>query len=178
VNFVNNQVNPNTGSITVRGIFTNAKPENGIRLLSPGMFTRIRLPIGQPHAALLVIDRAITSDQGLKYVYVVNAESKIESRRVTPGALQEDGLRVISEGLKPDDLVVVGALPQIQPRMQVQTENVAMPSFRPEAAQGDTAPSTAPASTAGSKTSPNVKQGTAPAPAKPSAPSAPDKGGE
>jgi multidrug efflux system membrane fusion protein len=175
VNFVNNQVNPNTGSITVRGIFANPKPENGIRLLSPGMFTRIRLPIGQPHEALLVIDRAITSDQGLKYVYVVNAESKIESRRVTPGALQEDGLRVISDGLKPDDTVVVGALPQIQPRMQVQTEKVVMPSFRPESTQGETAPSTAPTKTAGAKNTANEKPGTAPV--KSSPPPSPNKGG-
>ena len=57
------------------------------------MFVRIRLPIGQPHPALLVIDRAIGSDQGLKYVYVVDAENKVQYRRVTTGALQEDGLR-------------------------------------------------------------------------------------
>ena len=54
VNFVNNQVNPNTGSISVRGVFDNPKPPNGVRLLSPGMFVRVRLPIGQPHPAVLV----------------------------------------------------------------------------------------------------------------------------
>ena len=90
VNFVNNQVNPNTGSISVRGVFANPKPANGIRLLSPGMFVRVRLPIGQPHPALLVIDRAIGSDQGLKFVYVVDAENKVQYRRVidrrAPGA--------------------------------------------------------------------------------------------
>ena len=89
INFVNNQVNPTTGSISVRGVFANPKPPGGIRLLSPGMFVRIRLPIGQPHPALLVIDRAIGSDQGLKYVYVVDAENKVQYRRVTTGPLQE-----------------------------------------------------------------------------------------
>jgi multidrug efflux system membrane fusion protein len=64
VNFVNNQVNPATGSIAVRGVFPNPKPDGGLRLLSPGMFVRVRLPIGQPHQALLVIDRAIGSDRG------------------------------------------------------------------------------------------------------------------
>ena len=49
INFVNNQVNPTTGSILVRGVFPNPKPEGGVRLLSPGMFVRIRLPIGEPH---------------------------------------------------------------------------------------------------------------------------------
>ena len=69
----------------MRGVFPNPKPKDGIRLLSPGMFVRIRLPIGQPHPALLVIDRAIASDQGLKYVYVVDAENKVQYRRVTTG---------------------------------------------------------------------------------------------
>ena len=63
INFVNNQVNPTTGSILVRGVFPNPEPKGGHRLLSPGMFARIRLPIGVPHPALLVIDRAIASDQ-------------------------------------------------------------------------------------------------------------------
>ena len=99
LNFVNNQVNPATGSILVRGIFPNKVPESGTaRLLSPGMFVRVRLPIGQPHSALLVIDRAIGSDQGLKYVYVVGGDHKIEYRRITTGALQEDGLRVVLTG--------------------------------------------------------------------------------
>ena len=115
INFVNNQVNPNTGSISVRGVFANPKPAKGVRLLSPGMFVRVRLPIGQPHPAVLVIDRAIGSDQGLKFVYVVDAKNKVQYRRVSTGALQEDGLRVITEGLKPDEWVVVGGLQQVQP---------------------------------------------------------------
>ena len=76
INFVNNQVNPTTGSITMRGVFDNPKPPGGERLLSPGMFVRIRLPIGNAYPALLVIDRAIGSDQGLKYVYVLDAENR------------------------------------------------------------------------------------------------------
>src|SRR6185295_10689592 len=93
LNFINNQVNSATGSITIRGVFANPKPDGGIRLLSPGMFVRVRMPIGQPHPALLVIDRAIGSDQGQKFVYVVDAEHKVQYRRVTTGALQPDGLR-------------------------------------------------------------------------------------
>ncbi len=89
----------------------------GTRLLSPGMFVRIRLPIGQPHPALLVIDRAVGSDQGLKFVYVVDAENKVQYRRVTTGALQEDGLRVIEQGLKADEWVVIGGILQVRPRM-------------------------------------------------------------
>ena len=133
MNFVNNQVNPTTGSISVRAIFDNPEPPAGTRLLSPGMFVRIRLPIGQPHRAQLVIDRAVSSDQGQKYVYVVDAEDKAQYRRVTTGALQPDGLRVIAEGLKPDDWVVVGALQQVRPRMVIKREEIAMPSLNPPA---------------------------------------------
>jgi membrane fusion protein, multidrug efflux system len=129
VNFVNNQVNPATGSIAVRGVFPNPEPPGGARLLSPGMFVRVRLPIGQAHQALLVIDRAIGSDQGLKFVYVVDAEHKIQYRRVTTGALQEDGLRVITQGLSADDWVLVGGLPQVRAHMPIQPEPRAMPTL-------------------------------------------------
>ena len=101
VNFVNNQLNPTTGSILVRGVFPNPKPPEGTRLLSPGMFVRIRLPIGEPHPAVLVVDKAIGSDQGIKFVYVIDKDSKAQYRRVTTGSLQEDGLRVITDGLQP-----------------------------------------------------------------------------
>jgi len=138
INFVNNQVNSTTGSISVRGLFPNPKPEGGIRLVSPGMFVRIRLPIGQPHSALLVIDRAVASDQGLKYVYVVDAEKRVQYRRVTTGPLQEDGLRVISEGLKPDDWVVVGGLQQVRPHMEIRPEQTSMPSLARQSGDKET----------------------------------------
>ena len=94
------------------------------------MFVRIRLPMGQPHPALLMIDRAIASDQGLKYVYVLDAENKVQYRRITTGALQQDGLRVV-EGLRPDDWVVVGGLQQVRPRIQIRPDKVPMPTLGP-----------------------------------------------
>jgi len=127
IDFVNNQVNPTTGSILVRGVFPNPTPKVGTRLLSPGMFVRIRFPIGQAHPALLVIDRAVGSDQGLKFVYVVDAENKVQYQRVTTGALQEDGMRVIEQGLKGDEWVVTGGILQVRPRMLVRPEKVPMP---------------------------------------------------
>ncbi len=129
INFVNNQVNPTTGSITWRGVFPNPKPPTGFRLLSPGMFVRMRLPIGRPHSAVLVIDSAVVADQGLKYVYVVDAKNTVQYRRVTTGPLESDGMRVIEDGLKTDDLVVVGALQQVRPRMQIVPEKIPMPSL-------------------------------------------------
>jgi multidrug efflux system membrane fusion protein len=129
INFVNNQVNPATGSIAFRGVFPNPVLHGKVRLLSPGMFVRVHLPIGPAHPALLVTDRAIGSDQGLKYVYVIDSQNKAKYRRVETGPLQPDGLRVIREGLNPGDWVAVGALQQIRPNMEVQTERMAMPSL-------------------------------------------------
>ena len=134
IDFINSQVNPNTGSISCRGVFANPKPPNGVRVMSPGMFVRVRLPIGDQHTAIQVIDRAINSDQGLKYVYVVNDDNKIESRPVTTGALQEDGRRVITKGLKGDEWVVAGAIQQVRPGMVVKKEFLKqMPSLRQQA---------------------------------------------
>jgi multidrug efflux system membrane fusion protein len=152
LDFINNVVNPATGTISVRAVYDNPKSPSGTRLLTPGMFVRTRLPIGQPHEGLLVVDRAILSDQGLKYVYVLNpADNTIRYRRVIPGALQDDGLRVIESykpatgkevetGLKPDDVVVVGSLPQLRAGMEVSPEPVDMPT--PGAAAAQTAPGT------------------------------------
>lgn len=131
INFVNNQFNPSTGSILVRGIFPNPRPPAGERLLSPGMFVRVRMPIGLPHPALLVVDRAIGSDQGLKFLYVIDAGNKIQYRRITTGALQEDGLRVIESGIQPGDLVVVGGLQQVRPGTTARPERIAMPTYGP-----------------------------------------------
>jgi multidrug efflux system membrane fusion protein len=138
IDFVNNQVNPATGSISLRGVFPNPKPKVGVRLLSPGMFVRVRFPIGQPHQALLVFDRAIGSDQGLKFVYVLGADNTLQYRRVSTGALQEDGLRVITDGLKQDESVLVGGLPQVRANLKIQPEPRAMPTL------GQTQPTTPP----------------------------------
>jgi RND family efflux transporter MFP subunit len=139
LDFINNVVNPATGTISVRGIYDNPKSSSGTRLLVPGMFVRIRLPIGLPHVGTLVVDRAISSDQGLKYVYVVDSKNVIQTRRVVIGPLQDDGLRVIEpyqpaipnkqveSGLKPDERVVVGSLPQLRAQMEITPQDVPMP---------------------------------------------------
>jgi multidrug efflux system membrane fusion protein len=142
INFVNNQVNPTTGSILVRGVFPNPRPKRGQRLLSPGMFVRIRLPIGDPHPAALVIDRAIGSDQGMKFVYVLDAQNKVQYRRITTGSLQQDGLRVIEQGLTGDESVVVGMLQQVRPQMAVKAENLPMPTLGQPIAPGAETPPT------------------------------------
>jgi len=128
IDFVNNQVNPTTGTILVRGVFDNPLPPGGHRrLIMPGMYVRIRLPIGQPHSVVLVVDRAIGADQDKKFIYVVNVKNEIEYRPVTTGPLESDGLRVITKGLNADDRVVVSGLQQIHPGMEVRTDLIPMP---------------------------------------------------
>ena len=120
INFVDNQVNPKTGTLRLRGVFDN-KGE----LLSPGYFVRIRLPIGEPHAALLVNERALDSNQGQRVIYVVNEKNEVVSRDVQLGA-RHDGLREIKDGLATGDRVVVNGLQHIQPGATVETKLVEM----------------------------------------------------
>jgi multidrug efflux system membrane fusion protein len=137
IDFVNNQFNPLTGTIAVRGVFANPKSPQGARLLAPGMFARVRLPIGEPHPALLVIDRAIGSDQGLKFVYVVDAANKVQYRRVKTGALQPDGLRVIADGLRAGERVVVGSLQQVRPETVINPAPMPMPTLNPQGGKSE-----------------------------------------
>jgi len=121
VNFVDNQINPKTGTLRLRGVFPNAD-----EALSPGLFARVRVPIGFPHRALLVSDRAIGADQGQKIVYVVDRDNTVVSRPVRLGALH-DGLRVVDDGLKPGERVIVNGLQQVQPGTSVEPKLVGMP---------------------------------------------------
>jgi len=121
INFVDNQVNPQTGTLRLRGVFPN---ENEV--LEPGYFARVRLLIGQPHRALLITERAIDTDQGQKIVYVVNDKNEVVSRPIRVGALH-DGLRVLEEGVQPGERVIVNGLLQVRPGITVAPKLVDMP---------------------------------------------------
>jgi RND family efflux transporter MFP subunit len=124
VDFADNQVNPRTGTLRVRGVFPN-KDE----ALSPGYFGRVRVPVGAPHKALLITDRALDTDQGQKIVYVVDRHNKVASRPVRLGAMH-DGLREITGGLRPGERVIVNGLQQVRPGLTVEPNLVAMPTSR------------------------------------------------
>lgn len=123
VDFINNKVDPLTGTRTLRGVFPNPKPKVGSRLLTPGLFVRVRVPASEAHAALLVSDKAIGADQGQKFVYVIDDKNVVQYRRITPGALQDDGLRVV-DGLEKTDRVVIGGLQQIRPKETVKVNEL------------------------------------------------------
>jgi RND family efflux transporter MFP subunit len=130
INFIDNQVNPRTGTMRVRGVFPN-KDE----ALFPGYFARVRVPIGVPHKALLVSERALDTDQGQKIVYVVDKDNRVASRPVQLGALH-DGLREITDGLKSGERVIVIGLQQVQAGMTVEPTLVDMPTSKTEAING------------------------------------------
>jgi RND family efflux transporter MFP subunit len=124
INFVDNQLNAKTGTLRLRGVFRNEDQH-----LAPGLFVRVRAPIGRPHPSLLVTDRALDNDQGQKIVYVVNDKNEIHARAVKTGALH-NGLREIAEGLQPGERVVVSGLAQIRPGIKVESKLVDMPGSR------------------------------------------------
>jgi len=114
LDFVNNRVNPSTGTLQVRGVFPNPLVAGDSRMLTPGLFVRARLPMGEPHDALLIEAEAVAADQGQKVVYVLNEKDEVEARHVTLGE-QHDGLVEILSGLLPSDRVVVSNLQRLRP---------------------------------------------------------------
>lgn len=109
VDFVDNAIDPATGTIRVRAEFPN-----GDSKLTPGMFGRIEVAAAPPAAALLVPDTAIASEQAKKIVYVVGSDDVVSARPIVTGRLV-DGLRVVESGLSPDDLVVTEGLMRVRP---------------------------------------------------------------
>jgi len=130
--FVDNRVDSNTGTLRLRGVFPNPQPKVGNRVLMPGMFARVRIPVSNLRPMLFVPEEALGTDQGQKFVYVVNAKNEVDYRRVTVGK-QELGMRVIEEGVKPDDLVIVRGLQRVRPGMPVKpkVEQLTAPTATP-----------------------------------------------
>lgn len=141
LDFIENQVDPNTGTIRVRGVFANPKTERGPRPLAPGYFARVRLPLGEPHPAVLVPERAIGRDLGQPFVYVVDGENRVVFRKVTLGSLQ-DGLRVLTEGLSGGEQIIVNGLQRVRAGVKVAD---ATPAGNPAAPPAET-PAAAPES--------------------------------
>jgi RND family efflux transporter MFP subunit len=124
IDFISNRVDPLTGTLTVRGSFPNKD-----RFLRPGLFARIRVPVGDPHPAVLISDDAVGTNQGQKFVYVVSDDNEVVYRLVKLGALS-DGLRIVEEGLKRGERIVVGeGMLRVRPGLTVvPTESKMVPA--------------------------------------------------
>lgn len=121
LDFVDNRLDPATGTIRARAVFDNKQ-----RLFTPGLFARLKLAGGGSYKALLIDDKAVGTDQSKKFVLVVGPEKKASRRQVKLGPMV-DGLRVVREGLKPGEMIVVNGLQRIMfPDQPVTPQTVPM----------------------------------------------------
>lgn len=122
IDFVDNQVNQQTGTIRLRASFDNP---NG--LLLPGLFTRLRLSSSSSYQGILIDDKAIGTDLSNKYVLVVNEQNQLEYRSVQLGE-KIHGLRIITSGLTQGEQIVVNGLQRVRPNMPISPNVVDMTS--------------------------------------------------
>jgi RND family efflux transporter MFP subunit len=152
IDFTGNQLDPNTGSIEVRATFPN---EQGF--LIAGMFCRVRVPIGEPHQALLVDNRAVGTNQSQRFVLVVNDQDVVEYREVDVGQVHDDLIEVLAyrsvvttapdgtdkteqvQVLKPTDRLIVSGLQRVRPGVKVNPQLVDMTTFLLQSTTGNPA---------------------------------------
>ena len=148
IDFANNQVDPYTGTIQVRGVVPNP---GGVFL--PGSRVQIRLPIGKPHQVLLVPDTAILTDQDKRYVLAIDDKNVVQRRDVDPGKLLDDGSRVVragaAGGLTADNWIITQGIQMARLNYPVEPIRPAAqaPATQPTASSA-AAPGTAPQSAA------------------------------
>jgi len=114
VDFVDNRLDPGTGTIRARVVLENWNPN----FITPGFFVRVRLAGATPYRAALVADNVISSQQGLKYAFVVKPDNTIERRNLETGSIFE-GKRIVKSGLKDGEKVVSTRLQLLQAGMKV-----------------------------------------------------------
>ena len=117
-------VDPSTGTLTVR-----AQLDNKNHVLLPGMFVRVRVPVGTEQNALLVPDVALGTDQGGRYLLTVGKDNVVEQHTVTIGAL-EGSLRVIEKGIKADDRIIVAGIQRAIPGQKVEPQSAPAPAAK------------------------------------------------
>jgi multidrug efflux system membrane fusion protein len=120
VDFIDNQVDPTTGTIRARASLAN--PDGRY---TPGLFARVRLIGGEDHDSVLIEDRAVGTDLSKKFVLTLTKDNRIEYRLVELGP-EINGLRVVTQGLAPNELIVVNGLQHVRPGQNVAPTRIAM----------------------------------------------------
>jgi RND family efflux transporter MFP subunit len=128
MDFVDNVIDRSSGTIRGRAVFKN--PDG---VLTPGMFGRVRVPGSPSYTALLVPDAAIGSEQIRKFVMVVGSDNTAVQKFVTLGGLADDKLRIIKDGLKADDRIVVNGLMRMRPGQKVTPQEAPAGPAGPQA---------------------------------------------
>ncbi|KAA2238139.1 efflux RND transporter periplasmic adaptor subunit [Salinarimonas soli] len=127
LDFIDNRIDQASGTIRARALI-----ENDDSLLAPGLFGRIRIPGSQPYKGVLLPDEAIGNDQDRRVVFLVAEDGTVQARPVRPGP-RIDGYRVIREGLKGDETVVVNGLMRVRAGQKVQPHETTLPPTRERA---------------------------------------------
>jgi RND family efflux transporter MFP subunit len=120
IDFVDNQVDVSTGTVQIRCVFANPTS-----ILTPGLFALTRIPASGRYQALLVPDAAVNSDQNERYLLIVGANDVVQQRPVKLGALFGN-LRSITDGLKPNERVIVNGMLSAMPGAKVNPHEVAI----------------------------------------------------
>jgi RND family efflux transporter MFP subunit len=120
IDFVDNQVDVNTGTVQIRCVFANPTT-----ILTPGLFALTRIPASERYQALLIPDAAVNTDQNERYLLIVGANDVVQQRPVKLGALFGT-LRSITDGLKPDDQVIVNGMQSAMPGGKVDPHEVSI----------------------------------------------------
>jgi RND family efflux transporter MFP subunit len=124
LDFAASEVELGTGTARIRGVFANEKRE-----LASGLFVRVRIPVSQPYQALLIPERALATDQSIKFVYVVGSDGKAARRTVELGAQRGD-MRIINSGLEAGERIIVKGLQRVKPGQKVEAELAAAPTTK------------------------------------------------
>lgn len=122
LDFLDNSINPETGTIRARAVFNN--DDNS---LIPGLFAKIKLVGSAPYNGILIDDKAVGTDLNNKFVLVVDDNQQLQYRAVTLGE-KVDGLRIVTSGLKANETIVVNGLQRVRPTMQITPNPVNMAS--------------------------------------------------
>lgn len=120
IDYIEPRMDPSTGTLRARGVFPNPN-----ELLSPGFFGRVRVPGSPPYQGYLIPDRAIGTDQGQKFVWIVKDDDSVEYRQIVPG-VAVGSMRVVSDGLQPGEWVVIEGIQKIRPGSKVQAERITL----------------------------------------------------
>jgi RND family efflux transporter MFP subunit len=116
LDFIASEVNAGTGTARLRGAFANEQ-----RDLASGLFVRVRIPVSQPYSALLIPERALATDQNIKFVYVVGGDGAAARRTVELGT-QRGEMRIVTAGLQAGERVIVKGLQRVRPGQKVEAE--------------------------------------------------------
>lgn len=127
LDFIENRVNAGTGTIRLRGVFSNQD-----RLLTGGLTVRIRIPVSEPYQAVMIPEQSIGVDQDQRFAYVVGSDNKVQ-RRVIKLGLQRGPLRVIESGVSVGERVIVKGVQRVRPDQTVETDLEAMPGVEEQA---------------------------------------------